>query len=106
MCDMDSAADVSPQYRWLLALCASAILLGLAAHLITDATGRSLDLTRAVSGRVTTCSLLAGLMMPPAAVIGVTTTIVLVLTGCNLLLPFWFFAPLVRPPISLRHCMA
>jgi hypothetical protein len=104
--DMGSAADGSCHYYSLLAVCAVVILLGLAAHLIGDAAGRSFDIAQAASSGLMTCSLLAGLMTLQAAAIGMTMARAAVLIDYHLNLPRWFSAPPVRPPISLCRCVA
>jgi hypothetical protein len=104
---MASAAFIPLPSRWVVALCAAAILFGLAAHLLADATGTSPDLAntsqRGATGvQVTLCSLLAGLVLPEIAVISAPLTVTLRLTSCKLILLYRSCPPPVHPPVALR----
>jgi hypothetical protein len=104
---MANAAFISLPSRWVLALCAVAILFGLAAHLLADATGTSPDLANksqhGITGmRVTLCSLLAGLVLPEIAVISTPLVVTLWLTSRKLILLRWSCSPPVHPPVALH----
>ena len=106
-CNMASAAFISLPSRWVLALCAVAILFGLAAHMLADATCTSPDLAnksqRGITGvQVTLCSLLAGLILPEIVVVSALLTLTLWQTSCKLILLCRSCSPPVHPPVALR----
>jgi len=98
------------QFQWFSSLCIVAIVLGLAAHLVVDATCGSPDLAgmsqcgtdangNSLAGsQPGTCSLLAGTLLPGIIIVGSLPTMVSVLTGLSLTQSDWLAAPPVHPP--------
>jgi hypothetical protein len=103
-CNMGSVAFPLPA-RWLLALCAIAILFGLAVHLLADAAWASPDLAKsqrsAASVPRTLCSLLAGVILPGITIVGTLPTLIVWLTGCKLTLLRRSCLPPAHPPLAL-----
>jgi len=107
---MAKATFTSSRFHWFTALRIVAIVLGLAAHLVADATCGSPDLAdvsqcnanangHSLAGRQSvTCSLLAGSLLPGLIIVGSMPTMVFVLTCVSLTLPGWLAAPPVHPP--------
>ena len=107
---MAKATFTSSRFHWFSVLCIAAIVLGLAAHLVADATCGSPDLVgmsqcsanangNSFAGRQSvTCSLLAGSLLPGITIVGSLPTMVFVLVGVSLTQPGWLAAPPVHPP--------
>jgi hypothetical protein len=107
---MAKGTFTSSRFHWFSVLCIAAIVLGLAAHLVADATCGSPDLAgvsqcsanangNSFAGRQSvTCSLLAGSLLPGITTIGSMPTMVFVLVCVGLTLPGWLAAPPVHPP--------
>lgn len=107
---MAKATGISPRLHWFSAVCIVVIVLGLAAHLVADATCGSTDLAglrqcganandnASAGSQPGTCSLLAGSLLPGTITVGSLSAIVSVLTGVSLTLSGWLAASPVHPP--------
>ncbi len=108
---MANAVPVIVRSRWLLLLFIVAILSGLAAHLISDATlgspdlvkaGQRADVCNSANAQPGTCRLLANSALPAIAGVAWLQLVVFLLNDPGLERPAWASLPPVRPPI-LSH---
>lgn len=110
-CNMASSQFGKSQHIWILVLCTAAVLCGLAAHLVTDATCGSPDLILAdqyaqennLAGlQFATCSLLAVMALPMLVLAVILSTLVSPLSKVLPTRLIWFSLPPVHPPTSLH----
>ena len=105
---MGSSQFGKSQYIWIIALCTTAVLCSLAAHLTADVAGAPPELAgllshgRTAGGEHTTmCDLLEETALLAIAVAITLPYLAFLSNGFNLTLRDWVLPPPVRPPIVI-----
>ena len=110
-CNMGKAMSVSAMPHWLVALCAVVALLGLATHVMADATrgfpdpiqvSQGAEESNAADVQAAPCDLLADSALPATVSTVSLEPLVFLLNHPSLTRLAWFSPPPVRPPILLN----
>ena len=108
---MGKAMSVSVMPHWLVTLCAVLALLGLATHVMADATSdfpawfevsHNRDGNNAADAHAAPCDLLADSALPATISTVSSEPLVFLLNHAGLTRLAWFSPPPVRPPIPLN----